>query len=520
MKPARKRGHSPLTNLLTVTGVTKDYATRVLDCVDFELCSGEIHALVGSNGAGKSTLCKIIAGLIPASDGSMRLSGREYSPGNKHTAEALGVQIVQQELNLVTTLTVAENLMFGRFPHRWGVIHRKRMDAQARTALDRFGLEEIAVDTITAELGVGKQQMLEIAAAIDRQCRVLILDEPTAALTARESERLFERLEQMRDEGAGIIYISHRLDEVTRIADRVTILRDGKAITTRAAESLSTDEMVALMSGKEVNSATRFHHDVSTDRVRLRVHELTREPVVDDVSFQLHEGERLGIAGLVGSGRTELLRLILGADRAESGSLLIDEDDSPHRFTSPSQAVRRGLAMVTEDRKENGLLLTESIRSNITLCDLRRIARCGVTQLTAEQRIADQMRDEMEIRCNDTQQIAGTLSGGNQQKVVVAKWLVRDSNIYLFDEPTRGIDVAARARIYRLFDTLAQQGKSLLIVSSDVDELLETCDRILVLSAGRLVETFSRDRWSRNAIIQASFAGYLNPNSATPQSTA
>jgi ribose transport system ATP-binding protein len=504
-----------LNALLTVTGATKDYASRVLDSVDFELRSGEVHALVGSNGAGKSTLCKIIAGLIPATAGSMTLSGQPYAPANKHAAESVGVQIVQQELNLISTLTVAENLMFGRFPHVWGVIRRRPMEAQARVALDRFGLNEIDVDTVTAELGVGKQQMLEIAAAIDRQCKVLILDEPTAALTANESGRLMERIERMREDGVGIVYISHRLDEVSHIADRVTILRDGKIVTTRHAHALSTAEMVALMSGTEVFSATRSHHDLSTDRVRLRVSGLTRKPAVDDVSFQLREGERLGIAGLVGSGRTELLRSIFGADTAQAGSVYIDKDSSPHRFTSPSQAVRRGLAMVTEDRKENGLLLTESIRANITLCDLGRIAWGGVTRPAQERRIASQMRQDLEIHCNDIEQIAGTLSGGNQQKVVVAKWLASDSEIYLFDEPTRGIDVAARARIYRLFDTLAQQGKSLLIVSSDVDELMETCDRIAVLSAGRIVATFERDHWSRDAILQASFTGYLNPKSTT-----
>jgi ribose transport system ATP-binding protein len=247
---------------------------------------------------------------------------------------------------------------------------------------------------------------------------------------------------------------------------------------------------------------------------------LTRAGAIDNVSFQLHEGERLGIAGLVGSGRTELLRSIFGADVADSGSVSVNDDNAPRRFRHPRQAVRRGLAMVTEDRKQNGLLLSKSIRSNITLCHMSRFAAAGLIRPQKEQLAADQMRDDMEIRCNDTLQVVATLSGGNQQKVVIAKWLVRDSDIYLFDEPTRGIDVVARSRIYRLFDALAEKGKSILIVSSDVDELLETCDRVLVMSAGRIVARFDRGHWSPEAIIQASFAGYLDTPPSTPEANA
>ncbi len=504
---------------LTVTGATKDYAVRVLDDVDFELRAGEIHALVGSNGAGKSTLCNIISGLIPATAGSMTLDGKIYSPGNKQAAESRGVQTVQQELNLIPTLTVAENIMFGRMPNRGGVIRRQQLKQRARIALDRFGLADVDVDTITAALGVGKQQMVEIASALDRDCRVLILDEPTAALSAGETDRLFHCLDQLRKRGVGIIYVSHRLDEVSRMADRITTLRDGRRVATHQASELSTDQMVQWMSGEIAITASRSHHDLSTEKIRLRVSNLTREDVLDHVSFELREGERLGIAGLVGSGRTELLRAILGADVADGGSVSVN-GGRPRRFRHPRQAVRSGIAMVTEDRKQNGLLLPESIRTNLTLCQMSRFATAGLIWSAQERRVADQMRDEMEIRCTHTDQVVATLSGGNQQKVAVGKWLVRDSDIYLFDEPTRGIDVVARARIYRLFDTLAKQGKSIVIVSSDVDELLETCDRVMVMSAGRVVDSFDRGNWSREAILQASFAGYLDTPTATSGSTA
>ncbi len=271
------------------------------------------------------------------------------------------------------------------------------------------------------------------------------------------------------------------------------------------------------MSGETAFKSGKSHHNFTKQRVRLRVSDLTRAGAVDHVSFDLREGERLGIAGLVGSGRSELLRTVLGADVANSGYVYIDDDSTPHRFRHPRQAVARGLAMVTEDRKQNGLLLSKSIRTNMTLCRMSRFANAlGWIRHDQERRVANQMRDEMEIRCNSTDQMVATLSGGNQQKVAVAKWLVRDSEIYLFDEPTRGIDVASRGRIYRLFDTLAEQGKSILIVSSDVDELLETCDRVIVMSAGRIVAQFDRGNWSRDAIIQASFAGYLDTTQSVP----
>ncbi|WP_417731971.1 sugar ABC transporter ATP-binding protein [Rosistilla oblonga] len=494
--------------LLSVRNLTKRYAVKVLDDVSIDFHAGEIHALLGANGAGKSTLCRIIAGLTRSTSGTMQIAGQAFAPENKRAAEAAGVQIVQQELNQIATLSVAENIMIGRLPARFGVVDRGELHRRARIALDRFGLQEIDTHAITGSLGVGRQQMIEIATALDRDCRVLILDEPTAALSAGESETLFTWLNKLRQQGVGIIYISHRLDEVARLSDRITVLRDGKFICTRQTADVDRDAMVDLMTGESTeHQAGDEYVSHQTDRVAMRVEGMSRGRWVRDVSFSVHRGERLGIAGLVGAGRTELLRLIFAADRADSGEVYLNDESTPRRFADPSDAVAAGLAMVTEDRKENGLLLSQSIRANTTLASMNRLFSAGGwIRGAAERQMADRMRESMETRCTSIEQTVGTLSGGNQQKVAVAKWLVRDADIFLFDEPTRGIDVAARRRIYRLFETLARDEKSLVIVSSDLEELMDTCDRIAVMSAGRMVASFVRGDWSTEQIMQAAFA--------------
>lgn len=499
-------------------GLSKDYVVRVLDDVAFELRAGEIHALLGANGAGKSTLCKIISGLTPATEGSMLLNGVPYSPVDKRFAESHGVQIVQQELNLIPTLSVAENLLLGRYPQRWGIIDRRELHAQARGALDRFGLTEIRTDQSAGSLGVGQQQMLEIAAALDRKCELLILDEPTAALSAGETERLFARLDELRSRGVGIVYISHRLDEIARIADRLTVLRDGKFVSTHAvSEFQPIERVVDLMTGETqaVQHALKEHTNRAMEQTLIRVAGLTGGPV-RDISFSVHAGERYGIAGLVGAGRTELLRLIFGADRVERGELYLRDETTACRFHHPYDAVAAKLAMVTEDRKQNGLLLSQSIRVNTTLTSLDLLtSAAGVINRRREAAVVEAERVRLQIHARDIEQSVGTLSGGNQQKVAVAKWLLKDADVFLFDEPTRGIDVAARRNIHQLFDQLAEQGKALIIVSSDLEELFETCDRIGVMSAGRLVSEYARADWSYETIMQDCFSGYSTPERTT-----
>lgn len=511
------------TPLLEVTSLTKRYGeqTVLLDC-QLEVRAGEIHTLLGGNGAGKSTMVRIIAGLVNRTAGQMKLAGQSYEPKNKRDAEVAGVEIVQQEFNLIPTLTVAENLLLTRLPSTAGVINYHELHRHAQAALDRLELSGIATDAIVETLGVGQQQMIEIAAALDRKCRLLILDEPTAALSNAEAESLFQWLNKLRSQGVGIIYISHRLDEVSRLSDRVTVLRDGGYVGTYEAANLSTDQMVELMTG-DVHLATHHNPPASSTHgekaalkaIALQVSGLTGG-IVQDVSFEVSRGEILGITGLVGAGRSELLRLIFGADIATSGDIRIGASDVPRRFRHPSEAVAAGVAMVTEDRKKNGLLLSQSIRMNSTLAALGKcFHRWGIIRSGAEVASTEQHRQSMEIRCESIEQHTSTLSGGNQQKVVIARWLATGADVFLLDEPTRGIDVPARRRIYRLVDTLAAEGKGVVMVSSDLEELLETCDRIAVMSNGKLVKTFARQEMSHDAIMQAAFSGYLDRRAET-----
>ncbi|MFG0266862.1 MAG: sugar ABC transporter ATP-binding protein [Rhodopirellula sp. JB055] len=504
-----------MTVALSVRGLTKRYGdVTVLDDVSIDFQAGHLHALLGANGAGKSTLCKIISGLIPASAGQMSLTGDEYRPGNKQDAEARGVQIVQQELNLIETLSVAENLRLAALPNRWGLLRMSELHRSARQVLDQFGLPDVDSHAIVGELGVGKQQMIEIAAALARDARVLILDEPTAALSGSESEELFTHLKKMREQGVAIIYISHRLEEVQQLSDEVSVLRDGRLVTTEPISRIDRDKMVAWMSAEEdaAQSAQPSTPDFvshRTDQVGLMVDQIT-SGMVNDVSFTVRRGERFGIAGLVGSGRTELLRAICGADVATSGNVSRGEGERV-RFTHPSQAVQAGFAMVTEDRKQNGLLLSQSIRANTSLAALAsKFSRKGWIREKEEVEAARLIHRSLETRHQSLEQSVGTLSGGNQQKVAVAKWLTRGAEVYLFDEPSRGIDVAARGKLYELFEELARQGKTIVIVSSDLEELFETCDAIAVMSAGKMMATFQRKEFSEDAILEASFAGHAS----------
>jgi ribose transport system ATP-binding protein len=492
------------TALLELTGVGKTYAVPVLAEVDLTIRRGEVHALLGANGAGKSTLSRIIAGLVTPTAGSMRLDGQVFAPADKRAAEAACVQIVQQELNLIPTLTVAENLLLTRLPRRFGLIDRTRLHTEARAILDSNGLAAMATDLPVSALGVGQQQLLEIAGALGSECRVLILDEPTAALSVSEADDLLRRIDLLRQRGVAIIYISHRLDEVTRIADRVTVLRDGRRVHTGQAKDLTTDAMVALMSGEDQQARGAWTSHAS-ERVVLEATGFRAAPRLVDGGFRVRAGERLGIAGLVGSGRSELLRAVFGAERAAGGSLTLH--GKAIRFATPAQAVAHGLALITEERKKDGALLSLPVRWNTSLGALP--SRFGFVKRAAENQLAEDYRARLDTRCTSIEQPIGALSGGNQQKVVIARWLARDAEIYLFDEPTRGIDVAARRRIHQVFAELAERGKALVIVSSDLDELLETCDAIEVMSAGRMAGRFERATWSREAIMRAAFSHHL-----------
>ncbi|KQW59727.1 sugar ABC transporter ATP-binding protein [Variovorax sp. Root411] len=507
------------TPVLSLSALGKDYAAPVLDDVSLVLNAGEVLALTGENGAGKSTLSKIVCGLVQPTRGRMLLDGQPFAPGSRRDAERLGVRMVMQELGLVTTLSVAENLLLDRLPNKTGWIRRGKLHELAAQQLAKIGMQNIDPATPVARLGIGQQQMVEIARNLQDDTRVLVLDEPTAMLTPRETAHLFEQIDLLKARGVAIVYVSHRLEELQRIADRVAVLRDGRLVDVRAMAGVRESELVQRMVGRAV------HEHEGRDRrvagpVLLSARGIGRAQAVRDVDIDLRAGEVMGLAGLVGSGRTELVRLLFGADRADRGDISLYEHGQPTQharkgWRSPMQAIRAGIGLVTEDRKSQGLLLPQSIRVNATLSDLGAISHAGWLQRAKERGIAQRLVELLRIRSRSIEQPVATLSGGNQQKVVFARWLHRECKVLLLDEPTRGVDVGARADLYAELDRMTDAGKALLMVSSDLRELMAMCDRIGVMSAGRLVAVFERGEWSEQSLLAAAFSDATG-RAATP----
>ena len=539
---------SPRTPLLAIQAVGKDYTATVLDGVNVELFAGEVLALTGENGAGKSTLSKILCGLEQPTRGGMQLAGQAYAPTSRRDAERHGVRMVMQELGLVPTLTVAENLLMGRLPHRLGWLQRDVLHAAARAQLAKIGLDSIDPATPVAQLGIGQQQMVEIARNLQDDTRILVLDEPTAMLTPRETNYLFEQIAHLTARGVAIIYVSHRLEELRRIADRVAVLRDGRLVDVRPMAGMSEDDLVQRMVGRVVSDLDhRPRRPVGP--VVMSADNLGRGTAVQDVSLELRAGEIFGIAGLVGSGRTELVRLLFGADRADRGSVTLHPDFEQKQapaldrkaqpaiqniaeplaltaprtwqrgFASPLHAIAAGVGLVTEDRKSQGLLLSQPIRINATLSDLSAVSRGGWLQRGLESRLVQGFIRTLRVRCHGPEQPVGQLSGGNQQKVVFARWLHRQVRVLLLDEPTRGVDVGARAELYGELDRMAAEGRALLMVSSDLRELMAMADRIGVMSAGRLVAVFERGEWSEQSLLAAAFSEPGGRASTTPSTS-
>lgn len=496
--------------LLEACQISKSFpGVQALSEVDFDLRPGEVHALVGENGAGKSTLTRIIAGLEQADAGQILLYGQPYQPQSRADAEARGIRMVMQELHLVGNLTVAENIFIEKLPSRLGVISYRKLNAAASEIMQQVGLGDVDPAAPVRSLGIGQQQMVEIAAGLSQRCRILALDEPTASLTDKEIELLFAQIGKLKAAGVGIIYISHRIEEVTRIADRVTVLRDGKVIATRAAGELDIDQIIRMMVGRDLDRV-HLRHGGSRGEAALSIAGLCLGDKVKDVTFAVHRGEILGFAGLVGSGRTETMRAIFAADRPDAGQIYLRGSSRPAKITRPSDAVRSSIAFLTEDRKEQGLLLPLSVRVNISLTRLLDVSRFGWINTSREREVASKYGGVLSLRYSSPEQPCSQLSGGNQQKVVIAKWLYKDSDVLIFDEPTRGIDVGTKFEIYRLLAELAEKGKAIILVSSNLKELMAVCDRIAVMSAGRLVATFSPDQWTEEKIIAAAFSQYVS----------
>ncbi|MEJ8854868.1 sugar ABC transporter ATP-binding protein [Variovorax robiniae] len=476
-----------MTPIVVIRNLSKSFpGVRALDRAQFELLPGEVHALMGENGAGKSTLMKVLAGVYQKDEGEILVDGQAVDIDSPRAAQALGIGIVHQELNLMNHLSAAQNIFIGREPRgRFGMfLDEDALNAKADTIFQRLHLK-LDPRTLVGDLTVAKQQMVEIAKALSFDSRVLIMDEPTAALNNAEIEELFRVVRQLQAEGVGVVYISHKMDELRQIADRVTVMRDGQYIATVPMASTPMQSIISMMVGRELNQEAPDIPDTSAHPVVLTVKGLRRGAVIKDVGFTLRKGEILGFAGLMGAGRTEVARAVFGADPIEAGEIEIHGKRVSIR--SPQDAVGHGIGYLSEDRKHFGLATGLDVETNVVLSSLKRFTRAGMflDQAAIEKTAVDYIR-QLSIKTPSAQQLVRLLSGGNQQKIVIAKWLLRDCDILFFDEPTRGIDVGAKSEIYKLLNALAAQGKAIVMISSELPEVLRMSHRILVMCEGRI----------------------------------
>jgi ribose transport system ATP-binding protein len=499
---------------LRLEGIAKAYAAPVLRNISLELRAGEVHALLGENGAGKSTLGKIVCGHVQADAGRLWLDNHPFIPRDKSHAESLGLRMVRQELGIVGTLSVAENIFLADLKQhtRWRILNRRDLHQQARKYLELVGLSEVDPAWPAGSLGIGQQQAIEIAAALTKPCKLLVLDEPTASLSSNEVDKLFERIAVLSREGTTVVYVSHRLEEIRRVCDRLSILRDGELIHTGDAMATEPQEAVRLMIGRPLGALALTERKNPTGRTGLRVQGLNAG-FVRNVSFTANQGEILGFAGLVGAGRTETLRALFGADPRQAGEIFVGENELPAKINNTTDAAAAGLAFLSEDRKEQGLLLPQSVANNMALGPLSTwvgAARAsGLWRWVGKslgQAETSSMANQLGVRCSDLSQPVVQLSGGNQQKVLIGRALLLNPAILIFDEPTRGIDVGARLEIYTQMRSLAAQGKTLLVASSDIHELMAIGDHIAVMSRGELTKTFARKDFDETLILAAALA--------------
>lgn len=504
--------------ILELRNITKVFPGVVaLKQVNLDILEGEVHVLVGENGAGKSSLIKVLCGIYNPEEGSINCRGRLYTPRTPLDAIRAGIRVVYQEFNLLPFLSVAENIFFEQIPRKKGLVDFKTLYRKTQELLDTVGLD-ISPKAPVELLGVAQMQLLEIAKALSSRSRVLILDEPTATLTTREIDTLFRIITRLKSEGVTIIFISHHLKEVFAIGDRISVLRNGENVGTHVAASITVPEIVKLMVGKAMDEEYPYREDLQPGPTIFSVRNLRCTSSSPSLSFSVGRGELLGVAGLVGSGRTDAVRAIFGADARHRGDIALH--GKPVAVRSPKDAVKSGICLLTEDRKSQGLILDMPCHINITLTDLPAVSRCGFLQPAREQEAAGRLARELNIKTPSLDQWVRYLSGGNQQKVVLAKWLFRNAEVLIFDEPTRGIDVGAKYEIYLLLWELAARGKGIIIISSDLPEMIGICHRMIVFSNGRITGELEREAFSQEKILAMAYSGYVHGDTGRPGPTA
>lgn len=509
--------------LLKVRGLTKTFpGVKALDGVELTVSPGEVHALLGENGAGKSTLLKILSGAQGSDTGLIEFDGRPLDAETPVDATTAGIVTIYQEFSLIPPLSVAENIFLGRQPRGTFGVDYAKMYTDAKKSLDRIGLDLNPRRTVSS-LSVAEQQMVEIARALSMQSKLIIMDEPTAALSGSEVDTLLDIVQELRRQGISVIYVTHRLPEVFRICDGYTVLRDGKMVATGAVADTDEDGLIKAMVGREIDHLFRKRGNVNRSELALEARNLNsvqnmRDPnaiTVRDVSFKTYYGEVLGIAGLVGAGRTEMARMLFGADKKRSGDILID--GTLVDIGSPMDAINLGLGMVTEDRKAQGCFLDLSVKQNISIASLEQLSNsAGVLNLRAETEMFLKNRDQLDIKVAGQKQAIGKLSGGNQQKALIARWLARAPKILIVDEPTRGIDIRAKAQVHDILFELANQGKAVIVISSELPEILTVSDRILTMSEGRITGEFNRDGANEEILMRSMTPTAQSDNNFAP----
>lgn len=491
-------------NVLEMKNIKKRFGgVKALDGVNLEIQEGEVHALLGENGAGKSTLMKILGGSYRMDEGEMYMDGKKIQISSPIQAQRQGIAVIYQEQALVNCLTVADNILLGRIPNQRGIIKKKEVLEQVKDAMKAVGVE-FDPEKMTGDLSVAQKQFVEIAKAVSMNARIIVMDEPTSVLTLPETEVLFQLIRKLKKQGRSIIYISHRLEELVEIADRCTVLKDGTYVGTCDMKDVTKDRLISMMTGREIKNIYP-EKQKKPGKVCLKVEHLTRKGIFEDVSFSLREGEILGFSGLVGSGRSEICRTIFGIDPLDEGKVFLGETEV--HFKQAKEALDAGIVYITEDRKGDGLFLKASIGDNLSISILPRLCRLGVISRMKETKVIEEYLGKLRVKCAGPAQVVGDLSGGNQQKVMIARAMMSQSKIIIVDEPTRGVDVGTKTEIYKIIQDMADHGCGVIMISSELPEVIGMSDRILVMHSGKLTGEISREEATEENILGMATGG-------------